>query len=93
MKNGCVDPQSFLWLSQLRFVFNADDGPYGTCRVQQINHTLPYLYEYQGNHGRLVVTPLTDRCILTLLTAMYLNRGRNPLGPAGTGKTETVKDL
>lgn len=93
IKRDCNDPQSFTWLSQLRFNFDVHDGQYGECKVQQTNCTLPYSYEYQGNNGRLVVTPLTDRCILTLLTAMYLNRGGNPLGPAGTGKTETVKDL
>ena len=41
-------------------------------------------FRYQGNNGRLVVTPLTDRCVLTLLTAKFLNRGGNPLGPAGS---------
>ncbi|CAM9519888.1 unnamed protein product [Discosporangium mesarthrocarpum] len=93
IKAGCSSTQDFEWLSQLRFVFNREEGQYGICIVRQTNCQLEYSYEYQGNNGRLVVTPLTDRCVLTLTTAMYLHRGGNPLGPAGTGKTETVKDL
>ncbi|GMI21327.1 hypothetical protein TeGR_g3290 [Tetraparma gracilis] len=93
IKANCASVQDFDWLSQLRFIFNKDEGQFGTCIVKQTNCTLSYSYEYQGNNGRLVVTPLTDRCVLTLLTAMFLHRGGNPLGPAGTGKTETVKDL
>lgn len=93
IKANCNSVTDFEWLSQLRFVYIKDQGEFGKCECRQTNSTLEWSGEYQGNNGRLVVTPLTDRCVLTLITAMYLNRGGNPLGPAGTGKTETVKDL
>ena len=55
--------------------------------------TFDYTYEYQGNASKLVHTPLTDKCYLVLTQGMHLGYGGNPYGPAGTGKTESVKAL
>ncbi|PBJ72155.1 dynein heavy chain [Trypanosoma cruzi cruzi] len=89
-RNEVSSIHSFDWIKQLRFYFDPDDE---LCHVKQVDAHFVYGGEYLGNTGRLVVTPLTDRIYLTLTGALALCLGGAPAGPAGTGKTETTKDL
>lgn len=90
VRESILNAKEFAWESQLRFYWDRDVDD---CIIRQCTGKFSYGYEYMGMNGRLVITPLTDRCYMTLTQALTFKLGGAPAGPAGTGKTETTKDL
>ena len=86
--SDCESINDFKWIQQLRF-YNINE----VVLARQVQCELFYGFEYLGATTRLVITPLTDRCWMTITGALHIKLGANPAGPAGTGKTESCKDL
>ena len=84
INNGVTDPRRFEWLSQMRFYFD----PKNTDVLQQLsihmaNARFNYGFEYLGVQDKLVQTPLTDRCYLTMTQALEERLGGSPFGTWG----------
>lgn len=50
-----------------------------------------YCNEFYGAEPGVALTPVTDKCFLTMSQALSNVQGSHLCGPVGVGKTETVK--
>ncbi|KAF2129349.1 dynein heavy chain [Dothidotthia symphoricarpi CBS 119687] len=92
-KVGARSPTHHMWLLCMRYMYEPEHDLLKRLKIKMANAVLDYGFEYLGVPDRLVRTPLTDRCFLTLTQALCQRLGGSPYGPAGTGKTESVKAL
>ncbi|TAQ87556.1 hypothetical protein B7494_g4139 [Chlorociboria aeruginascens] len=93
IKLNASSSNHYMWLLQMRYVYKPEGEFLQRLHIKMANSKLNYGFEYLGIAERLVRTPLTDRCFLTLTQALCQRLGGSPYGPAGTGKTESVKAL
>ena len=93
INDGTASKKEFNWQMRIRYYWDESIGAIGDCRIEQVTASFVFAHEYLGASFRLVITPLSDRCYMTLTGALQLQLGGAPAGPAGTGKTETTKDL
>ncbi len=71
IKKGVSKLTDWQWSKQLRYYMNDK----GKCIIRMHDSQFAYSYEYQGNAPKLVHTPLTDRCYLTLTQGMHMGFG------------------
>lgn len=86
--------KAFLWSKQQLYHFDEQcTDPTKSLLVTQCGTMFVYGFEYLGVTEKLAYTPLLNKCFSAMMTALGENKGGCPFGPAGTGKTESIKAL
>lgn len=91
-EDGIRSSADFDWLYHMRFYLDETRGDLlEQLEVRMASAKFSYGFEYLGVPDRLVQTPLTDRCYLTLTQALDARLGGSPFGPAGTGTSRPAR--
>ena len=81
IRNKVESPKSFDWLMQMRMYFDPKNPDVlQQLSIQMANAKFNYGFEYLGVQDKLVQTPLTDRCYLTMTQALEARLGGSPFG-------------
>eukprot|EP00755_Sulcionema_specki_P025928 Sspe_Gene.15868::Locus_5543_Transcript_1_1_Confidence_1.000_Length_14069::g.15868::m.15868/K10408/DNAH; dynein heavy chain, axonemal len=78
------------WLKLVRMSWRAEQE---TVVLRLGDAELPYGNEYYGVKPRLVLTPPTERCLMSMVQALAFHYSPVLIGQSAAGKTETVRDL
>ncbi len=77
IQHGVNQPKSFHWLCEMRFYFDPrQQEVLQQLTIHMANARFYYGFEYLGVQDRLVQTPLTDRCYLTMTQALEARLGK-----------------
>lgn len=81
IKKEVANPKNFEWLSRMRFYFDPRQSDVlQQLSIHMANAKFNYGFEYLGVQEKLVQTPLTDRCYLTMTQALESRLGGSPFG-------------
>jgi dynein heavy chain len=90
VKAKIKDIFDFEWQKQLRADWKSDEDQ---CVIQMMDIRMIYQNEYLGCKERLVVTPLTSRCYITIFQTLSMHLGVAAFGSSAAGKTMVIKDI
>lgn len=82
----------FEWQRQLRSHYDPE-GKELEFNTSICDASLPHTFEHLGCKERIVITPMTSRCWISLTQSVNMFLGFSAVGPPGTGKTETIKEF